>query len=68
MKKIVLGTLLVAIAGSTGALAQGAATGAATGAVGGAVVGGRLAPRLALPLAQSPAALLTTPVRAFALT
>src|SRR4249919_77930 len=40
MKKIVLGTLLIALAGSTGALAQGAATGAATGAVGGAVVGG----------------------------
>jgi hypothetical protein len=40
MKKIVLGTLLLALAGSTAALAQGAATGAATGAVGGAVVGG----------------------------
>ena len=40
MKKIVLGTLLFALAGSTAALAQGAATGAATGAVGGAVVGG----------------------------
>jgi hypothetical protein len=41
MKKVVLGTLLVALAGSTGAFAQsGAATGAATGAVGGAIVGG----------------------------
>ena len=41
MKKIVLGTLLIALAGSTAAFAQsGAATGAATGAVGGAIVGG----------------------------
>jgi hypothetical protein len=40
MKKIVLGTLLIALAGSTSAFAQGAATGAATGAVGGAIVGG----------------------------
>ena len=40
MKKIVLGTLLIALAGSTSAFAQGAATGAATGAVGGALVGG----------------------------
>ena len=41
MKKVVLGTLLIALAGSTGAFAQsGAATGAATGAVGGAIVGG----------------------------
>jgi uncharacterized protein YcfJ len=40
MNKIVLGTLLIALAGSTSAFAQGAATGAATGAVGGALVGG----------------------------
>jgi hypothetical protein len=41
MKKVVLGTLLIALAGSTVAFAQGgAATGAATGAVGGAIVGG----------------------------
>ena len=41
MKKIVLGALLIALAGSTAAFAQGgAATGAATGAVGGAIVGG----------------------------
>jgi len=41
MKKMMtLGTFLVALAGSTSALAQGAATGAATGAVGGAIVGG----------------------------
>jgi len=40
MKKVVLGTLLVAFVGSTSAFAQGAATGAATGAVGGAIVGG----------------------------
>jgi len=41
MKKVVLGTLLIALAGATPALAQsGAATGAATGAVGGAIVGG----------------------------
>jgi hypothetical protein len=41
MKKVVLGTLLIALAGSTAAFAQsGAATGAATGAVGGAIVGG----------------------------
>ena len=40
MKKVVLGTLLIALASSTSALAQGAATGAATGAVGGAIVGG----------------------------
>ena len=41
MKKVVLGTLLIALAGVTPALAQsGAATGAATGAVGGAIVGG----------------------------
>ena len=33
---IVLGTLLIALAGSTSAFAQGAATGAATGAVSGA--------------------------------
>lgn len=36
MKKIILGTLLLAVASSTSALAQGAAT----GAVGGAIVGG----------------------------
>jgi hypothetical protein len=41
MKKVVLGTLLIALAGSTAAFAQGgAATGAASGAVGGAIVGG----------------------------
>ena len=40
MKKIVFGTFLIALAGSTTAFAQGAATGAATGAVGGAIVGG----------------------------
>jgi hypothetical protein len=41
MKKIALGTLLIALAGSTAAFAQGgAAMGAATGAVGGAIVGG----------------------------
>jgi uncharacterized protein YcfJ len=40
MKKIVWGTLLIVLAGSTSAFAQGAATGAATGAVGGAIVGG----------------------------
>ena len=40
MKKVVLGTLLIALAGSTAAFAQGgAATGAATGAVGGAISG-----------------------------
>jgi hypothetical protein len=41
MNRVVLGTLLVALAGSTAAFAQGGpAAGAATGAVGGAVVGG----------------------------
>ena len=40
MKKIILGTFLVALISSTSAFAQGAATGAATGAVGGAIVGG----------------------------
>jgi hypothetical protein len=40
MKKIVFGAFLIALAGSTTAFAQGAATGAATGAVGGAIVGG----------------------------
>ena len=41
MNKLVRGSLLIALAGSTGAYAQsGAATGAATGAVGGAIVGG----------------------------
>ena len=41
MKKVIIGTLLIALAGSTAAFAQaGAATGAASGAVGGAVVGG----------------------------
>ena len=41
MKKAILGTLLIALATSTSAFAQGgAATGAATGAVGGAIVGG----------------------------
>src|SRR3954468_4492319 len=41
MKRLVLGTLLVALAGSTAAFAQGGpAAGAATGAVGGAIVGG----------------------------
>ena len=41
MKKVVLGSLLIALVSSTGAFAQsGAATGAATGAVGGAIVGG----------------------------
>ena len=41
MKRVVLGTLLVALAGSTAAFAQGGpAAGAATGAVGGAIVGG----------------------------
>lgn len=41
MKNIVLGALLVALAGSTSAFAQsGPAAGAATGAVGGAIVGG----------------------------
>ena len=40
-KKAILGTLLIALATSTSAFAQGgAATGAATGAVGGAIVGG----------------------------
>ena len=37
MKKVILGTLLISLAGSTAAFAQG---GAATGAVGGAIVGG----------------------------
>jgi hypothetical protein len=41
MNRVVLGTLLIALAGASSAFAQGgAATGAATGAVGGAVVGG----------------------------
>ena len=41
MKKVILGTLLIALAGSTSAFAQsGPAAGAATGAVGGAIVGG----------------------------
>src|SRR5690242_14364922 len=40
MKKVILGAVVLAFAGSTSALAQGAATGAATGAVGGAIVGG----------------------------
>jgi len=40
MKKMILGTILIALAGSTSAFGQGAATGAATGAVGGAIVGG----------------------------
>ena len=41
VKKVVLGTLLIALTGSTAAFAQsGAATGAASGAVGGAIVGG----------------------------
>jgi len=41
MKKAILGTLLIALATSTSAFAQGgAATDAATGAVGGAIVGG----------------------------
>jgi hypothetical protein len=40
MKKMILGTVLVTLMGSTAAFAQGAATGAATGAVGGAIVGG----------------------------
>jgi len=41
MKRVVLGTLLIALAGTPAAFAQsGAATGAATGAVGGAIVGG----------------------------
>src|SRR6187431_768023 len=41
MNKVVLGSVLLVLVGSTGAYAQsGAATGAATGAVGGAIVGG----------------------------
>ena len=41
MKKVIVGSLLIALVSSTGAFAQsGAATGAATGAVGGAIVGG----------------------------
>src|SRR4051812_3550985 len=41
MKKVILGSLLMALVSSTSAFAQsGAATGAATGAVGGAIVGG----------------------------
>jgi uncharacterized protein YcfJ len=40
MKKIVFGTLFIALIGSTSAFAQNAATGAATGAVSGAIVGG----------------------------
>jgi len=41
MKKLILGTLLITLAGSTSAFAQsGPAAGAATGAVGGAIVGG----------------------------
>jgi Protein of unknown function (DUF1236) len=41
MNKVVLGTLLISLAGATGAFAQsGPAAGAATGAVGGAIVGG----------------------------
>jgi len=41
MNKVVLGTMLLALAGATPAFAQsGPATGAATGAVGGAIVGG----------------------------
>ena len=41
MKRVVFGTLLLVLAGSTAAFAQGGpAAGAATGAVGGAIVGG----------------------------
>ena len=41
VKKVVLGSLLIALVSSTSTFAQsGAATGAATGAVGGAIVGG----------------------------
>ena len=41
MNRVVLGSVLLVLVGSTGAYAQsGAATGAATGAVGGAIVGG----------------------------
>src|SRR4029077_1682289 len=41
MKKVLLGSLLIALVSSTGAFAQsGPAAGAATGAVGGAIVGG----------------------------
>jgi len=41
MKRVVLGALLLSLAGSTVAFAQsGPAAGAATGAVGGAIVGG----------------------------
>lgn len=40
MKKMIFGSMLVALLGSTAALAQGAATGAATGAVVGGAVGG----------------------------
>ena len=41
MKKVVLGSLLIALVSSTSAFAQsGAASGAATGAIGGAIVGG----------------------------
>ena len=40
MKKVVLGTLLIALASASAFGQGGAATGAATGAVGGAIVGG----------------------------
>jgi hypothetical protein len=67
MKKIVFGTFLIALAGSTTAFAQGAATGAATGAVGGAIVGGPAGAAVAATVgAVLPAASLTNPVRAFA--
>jgi hypothetical protein len=50
MKKVVLGSLLIALVSSTSAFAQsGAATGAAGGAVGGAIVAARLALQLAQP-------------------
>ena len=67
MKKVVLGSLLIALVSSTGAFAQsGAATGAATGAVGGAIVGGPAGLQLVLLSAQWRAASRTRPVRAFA--
>ena len=69
MKKIVLGALLTALAGSTAALAQGgAATGAATGAVGALSLVARPEQPLAQPSARSPAELLTIRVRDFART
>lgn len=68
MKKVVLGTLLIALAGSTAAFAQGgAATGAATGAVGGAIVGGPAGAVVAQLSVQPPAELLMNLARAFAL-